>query len=196
MSGARAAIGLGVVLVWSACFVVIKASQGDVTPLLYGALRALLGDIPLLAVAAATGRLMPPPRLWQWLALLGLTNTTLGLAGMFLSVGLAGAAIPGVLANSQALLVAPFAARLFGERLTGARMPGLLLGIAGIGHQAYRVVGRRSSERSRSSRPPSPSSGQLPCSGRLGSSRASCSSASSGPRARPGSGTSWSETAS
>lgn len=128
----RTAVALVVILIWSACFVVIKASQADAPPLFYGGLRALLGGLPLLAVAASTGRFLPPPRSWGWIAVLGLTNTTLGLAGMFLSVGAVGAAISGVLANSQALLVAPFAAFLFGEILTRRRVVGLLLGILGI----------------------------------------------------------------
>jgi probable blue pigment (indigoidine) exporter len=128
----RTAVALIVVLIWSACFVVIKASQADAPPLFYGALRALLGGLPLLAVAAATGKFLPSPRSWGWIAVLALTNTTLGLAGMFLSVGAVGAAISGVLANSQALLVAPFAALLFGEILTRNRLLGLLLGITGV----------------------------------------------------------------
>ena len=128
----RTAVALVVILIWSGCFVVIKATQADAPPLFYGGLRALLGGLPLLAVAASTGRFLPPPRSWGWIAVLGLTNTTLGLAGMFLSVGAVGAAISGVLANSQALLVAPFAALLFGEILTRRRVVGLLLGILGI----------------------------------------------------------------
>lgn len=129
----RLAMALLVILIWSVCFVVIKASQAESPPLFYAALRALLAGFPLLAVAASTGRLLPPPRSWGWIAVLGLTNTTLGLAGMFLSVGTVGAAISAVLANSQALLVAPFAALLFGEALTRGRVVGLLLGIGGVG---------------------------------------------------------------
>lgn len=87
------AVALLVVLVWSACFVVIKASLGDAPPLLYAALRALLSGLPLLGLATLAGKLRPPAALWPWLALLGITNTTLGLAAMFLSVGLAGVAI-------------------------------------------------------------------------------------------------------
>ncbi|MFQ5911742.1 MAG: DMT family transporter [Nitrospinota bacterium] len=121
-----------VVLTWSACFVVIKASQADAPPLLYAALRAVIGGIPLLAVAAGTGRLLPPPRTWGWIALLGLTNTTLGLAGMFLSVRGAGATIPAILANSQALIVAPLAALLFHETLTIKRSFGVILGTIGV----------------------------------------------------------------
>lgn len=128
----RLAMAILVILIWSVCFVVIKASQAETPPLFYGALRALLGGFPLLAVAASTGRLLPPPRSWAWIVVLGLTNTTLGLAGMFLSVGAVGAAISAALANSQALLVAPFAALLFGEALTKGRIVGLLLGITGV----------------------------------------------------------------
>jgi drug/metabolite transporter (DMT)-like permease len=78
------------------------------------------------------GKLLPPPRSWGWIAALGVTNTTLGLSGMFLSVGAAGAAIPAVLANSQALFVAPFAMLLFGEALTAGRTAALLIGTGGV----------------------------------------------------------------
>ncbi len=127
------AMGLGVVLIWSTCFVVIKASGGDAPPRLYAGLRALVGGVPLLALAARRGVAFPPGRAWGWIVLLAVTNTTIGLGAMFLSVGLAGAALPSVLANSQALLVAPFAALWFGERLTPGRLAGLLLGFGGVG---------------------------------------------------------------
>ena len=128
----RMALGVITVLIWSACFVVIKASQGSAPPLLYAALRALVAGVPLLVVAASAGKLRPPAGSWAWIGALGLTNTALGLAGMFLSVGAVGAAIPGVLANSQVLLVAPFAALFFGEALSRGRVPGLLVGLSGI----------------------------------------------------------------
>jgi len=128
----QTAVALLVILIWSGCFVIIKASHADAPPLLFGAFRAFLGGLPLLAVAFAMGKFLPPPDSWGWLLILGVTNTTLGLAGMFLSVGAIGAAIPSVVANSQALFVAPFAAFLFGEVLTRDRVAGLLLGTAGV----------------------------------------------------------------
>ena len=128
----RMALGVITVLIWSACFVVIKASQGSAPPLLFAAFRALVAGVPLLLVAAAAGKLRPPPGHWTWIGALGVTGTTLGLAGMFLSVGVIGAAIPGVLANSQALLVAPFAALFFGEALPRGRVLGLLVGLSGV----------------------------------------------------------------
>lgn len=91
-----------------------------------------MGGAPLLAVSAGAGRLLPPARSWVWIGILGLTNTTLGLAGMFLAVERAGSAIPAVLANSQALIVAPFAALLFQEFLSARRGFGVILGLTGI----------------------------------------------------------------
>jgi drug/metabolite transporter (DMT)-like permease len=88
--------------------------------------------VPLL-LGAGTGRVLPGRREWGWIALLGATSTGLGFAGMFLSVGAAGAAIPGVVTNSQALLVAPFSALFFGEPLGRGRLLGLLVGVAGVG---------------------------------------------------------------
>lgn len=139
-------IALAVVLAWSVCFVVIKETEGAVPPLLYAALRALLGGVALLGVGGFVRRPLPAPgasawRTWSWIALLGLTNTTLGLAGMFLSVGDVGAALPGVLANSQVLLVAPLAALWFGESLTAPRWAGLLAGVAGLGLVMWGAAG-------------------------------------------------------
>ena len=125
-------LALVIILVWSACFVAIKASLGAAPPWSFAALRAMVAGITLLPLTAASGKLVPPVAAWPWIAALGLTNTTLGLAAMFLSVGLAGAALPSVLANSQALLVAPLAALLFKEPLSPSRFAALLIGITGV----------------------------------------------------------------
>lgn len=129
----RLVAALAVVIVNGACLVVIKASGAAMPPLRYAALRALLAGISLLLLEAAARRPLPPRREWGWVALLGATNTGLGFAGMFLTVGRAGATVPGLVANSQALLIAPFAALFFGEPLGAGRILGLLLGAAGMG---------------------------------------------------------------
>lgn len=123
---------LGVVLVWSSCFIAIKGLLGAAPPLLAAGARALVAALVLLPLAALEGRLVPRRPAWPWLVVLGLTNTTVGLAGMFLSVGLAGAALPAVLANSQALLVAPVAVWLFHEPLRARGVVGLIAGTAGV----------------------------------------------------------------
>lgn len=126
------AAALGVVLIWSSCFIAIKGLLSAAPPLLAAGSRALVAALVLLPLASLDERLIPPRSAWPWLVALGLANTTLGLAGMFLSVGLAGAALPAVLANSQALLVAPAAVWLFDEPLRMRGAVGLVAGIAGV----------------------------------------------------------------
>ena len=125
-------LALAVIAVWSACFVAIKASADSAPPWAFAALRALTAGATLLPLAGAARKLTLPPAEWGWIAALGVTNTTLGLSAMFLSVGLAGAALPAVLANSQALLVAPLAALLFGEPLSRLRFAALVVGVGGV----------------------------------------------------------------
>lgn len=121
-----------VILAWSACFVVIEASWGSAPPMAFAALRGLVAAVILLPLAGGTAKPPMDARAWGWIVALGLVNTTLGLAAMFLSVGLAGATLPGVLANSQALIVAPFAALLFREPLGPRRVAALAVGTAGV----------------------------------------------------------------
>ena len=125
-------LALLVILVWAVCFVLIKAGLREAPPVFSATLRALVAAVPLLLVATILGRLRAPRATWGWLVLLGLGNTTVGLAAMYLSVGRVGAAIPTVLANTQALLVAPFASVFFGEALTLQKMFGLLMGFGGV----------------------------------------------------------------
>ena len=125
-------LALIVVLVWGVCFVVIKGTLEAAPPLFSAALRGLVAGLPLVLVAALTGRLNVPAHTRGWLTLLGLGNVTLGLGAMYISVGPAGSAIPSVLANAQALIVAPLAILFFGESLTWRKLAALSLGFIGV----------------------------------------------------------------
>ncbi len=125
-------LALVVVMIWGACFVVIKGTLEAAPPLFSAALRGLVAGLPLALVSAIMGRLRVPTDTWGWLILLGLSNVTLGLGAMYLSVGPAGAAIPSVLANTQTLIVAPFAIIFFGESLTWRKLVALSLGFIGV----------------------------------------------------------------
>ena len=131
-SWAQQLTALLLVLVWAACFVIIKAGLSEAPPLFTSALRSLVAAAPLVMVSVMLGRLAAPKDAWGWLVLLGLASTALALGSMYLAVRHAGAAIPSVLANTQALLVAPFAARFFGEPLTREKIVALLLGFGGV----------------------------------------------------------------
>lgn len=111
---------------------VIRATQGDVPPFLFAGARACLGGGVLLLVARSARRLRPPSWSWGWILLLAASNIALGLGGMFASVRQAGAALSGILANSQALVVAPLAALFFGEKLGIERLAALVIGVGGV----------------------------------------------------------------
>ncbi|HEY3304198.1 MAG TPA: DMT family transporter [Candidatus Binatia bacterium] len=121
-----------VVMVWGVCFVVIKATLGNSPPLFSAAARGLVAGLPLVLVSALMGRLKVPADTWGWIILLALGNVTLGLGAMYISVGPAGSAIPSVLANVQALIVAPFAVLLFAETLNWKKLAALSFGFIGV----------------------------------------------------------------
>jgi len=125
-------LGVLMVLTWSTCFIAIRGTTEAAPPLLYASLRALVAAAALISLATISHRLIPPRDAWLGLLLLAATSTTLGLAGMFLSVRLAGAALSSVLANGQALLVAPAAAWLFGEKLSIWHLLGIGIGFVGV----------------------------------------------------------------
>jgi drug/metabolite transporter (DMT)-like permease len=125
-------VGFAVVLVWSSCFVAIKASSMGGFPMTYAAARASLAAVALVIVALARGRFWPPVGTWGWLAMSGLSGTALAFIGMFGGEAAGGAAIPGVLAGSQALFVAPLAAIFLKEHVSARRGLALLLGFIGM----------------------------------------------------------------
>ena len=63
---------------------------------------------------------------------LGITSTTIAFAAMFLSPGLAGAAIASVLGNSQPIFAVALAVPLLGERMTPGKQVALVLGTLGV----------------------------------------------------------------
>ena len=126
-------LGGAVVLVWSTCFVTIKISASGLPPLTFAAARALLAAFALLAVTVVKGGgIMPPSGSWPLLALSALTGTSLAFWGMFGSVPIEGTAIPSILGNSQALIVAPLATIFLGERHSATRWLGLFAGFLGL----------------------------------------------------------------
>ena len=126
------ALGIGVVLVWSTCFVTIKLTSPGNGPLTFAASRALLAGLVLLLLSTVRGCVKPPPNTWPWLALSALTGTSLALWGMFGSVPIEGSVIAGILGNSQAILVAPLAVIFLKEGQSVWGWAGLGIGFLGL----------------------------------------------------------------
>ncbi len=132
-AGARVLIVLGLMGIYSVCFVAIKAGLAYAPPLLFGGLRALIAGLALLIVMAAWRQpLFPEREHWPRIVALGLTATTLAFGAMFLSPGRTGAGIASVLANLQPLFVIVLAAIFLGERMTTGKWAALGLGLLGV----------------------------------------------------------------
>ncbi|MBY0412692.1 MAG: DMT family transporter, partial [Bdellovibrionales bacterium] len=131
-------IGIGVVLIWSTCYITIKLTSTGNQPLTFAATRALLAGIVLLILSTMRGCVKPPRNSWPWLTISAFTGTSLALWGMFGSVPIEGSMIASILGNSQAILLAPLAVIFLKEKprmwrwiFLGIGFLGLLLVIVG-----------------------------------------------------------------
>lgn len=130
----RGLIMLGLVLIYSVCFVAIKAGLAFAPPLYFGGIRALVAGLALLVVLLAVrGPLLPSRQSWPWLLALAATATTITFGGMFLSPGRTGAGIASVLGNTQPFITIVLAALFLAEKITRGKLMVLLAGLIGVG---------------------------------------------------------------
>lgn len=125
-------LGIGVVLVWSTCYVTIKLAGHSDEPLTFAASRALFAGVVLFLLSFMRGCAIPPRNTWPLLVLSAFTGTSLALWGMFGSVPIEGSAIASILGNSQAILVAPLAFIFLREQQTLWRWINLGIGFFGL----------------------------------------------------------------
>jgi drug/metabolite transporter (DMT)-like permease len=117
-------------LSWSSAYPTAKLAIAVSPPMLFLGLRFLLAAAVLLAYAAARGE-MRGPIPWIGLTILGLLNQA-GYQGLFweaMRTDSAGMAV--VVGSLVPILTAACAGPLLGERLTLAKVAGLLLGLGG-----------------------------------------------------------------
>jgi drug/metabolite transporter (DMT)-like permease len=120
-------------LIYSVCYVMIKAGLAYAPPLLFGGLRTLIAGVALLGWAFLKHEpLIPSKKNWKGLLLLAFVGTTLVFGAMFLSPGLTSAGIASVLGNSQALITVALAVVFLGERLTPGKTAAIALGLSGV----------------------------------------------------------------
>lgn len=125
-------------LIYSVCYVLIKAGLAYAPPLLFGGLRTLIGGGTLLGYAFMRREpLLPSRTSWRGLLILALVGTTVVFGAMFLSPGLAGAGLASVLGNSQALIAVALATVFLGEELTTGKTVAIASGLTGVILVAY-----------------------------------------------------------
>jgi O-acetylserine/cysteine efflux transporter len=124
---------LALLLITAVCFVAIKAGLAHASPLLFAALRLLLGGAGLWLLLPLLGLpLLPPRRHWPWLIGLALSASAFAYGAMFVSPAFTGAGIASVLGNTQPLLLVGLGVWFLGERLSLVKVWALVLGLTGV----------------------------------------------------------------
>jgi drug/metabolite transporter (DMT)-like permease len=117
-------------LSWSSAYPTAKLAIAVSPPMLFLGLRFLLAALLLLAWAAVR-REFRPPTPWAALSILGLLNLA-AYQGLFWEAMRTDSASMAVVVGSLVpILTAAFAGPMLGERLTWAKLAGLLLGLSG-----------------------------------------------------------------
>ncbi|MQT11581.1 DMT family transporter [Rhizobiales bacterium Sp-1] len=120
-------------LLWSAAFAVAKVGIADCPPLILLGTRFILAGAMMLGLAFMTGGFKGMrTRDFAVLAGLGLVNNALYLGLTWCGMATLSSGYTAVVVSAAPLLTAVLAAPLLGERLTWAKLGGLLLGMVGV----------------------------------------------------------------
>ena len=122
-----------IIIVSSACYVLILRGLQSAPPFAFGGFRTILGGGTLLIFSWFSGHpIFPERRLWKWLPIIALTATTLTFGSMFLSPGFTGAGLASVLGNAQPVFIVLIAFMFLGERFSFQQFIAFGLVIVGI----------------------------------------------------------------
>lgn len=124
---------IAVCVIWGTTYLAIKVALETIPPFLMGGIRYLIAGTLLGGILVARGERLPPAREWGSLALLGFLMIALGNGGVnwaeqYLASGITAV----VIATSPFWMVAIDAMLPGGERLSGRKLTGLLVGFSGI----------------------------------------------------------------
>lgn len=116
-------------LTWSSAFPAAKLAIATAPPLIFLGLRFLAAALLLLGYAGWRGQLRQVP--WRRLMAMGLLNQA-GYQGLaWLAMGSVSAGLATIVTSLNPILVGVAAVPALGERMTGRKAAGLLLGFAG-----------------------------------------------------------------
>jgi drug/metabolite transporter (DMT)-like permease len=116
-------------LSWSSAFPAAKIAIHTAPPLLFLGIRFLAAATLLLGYAALRGQLRRVP--WATLMAMGLLNQA-GYQGLaWLGMGTVSAGLATIVTSLNPILVGVAAVAVLGERMTGRKLAGLLLGFLG-----------------------------------------------------------------
>lgn len=120
-------------VMWSSAFAVGKVGLGVAPPLLLLTLRFLGAGVLLVGLAWATGGLRGLGRRdLGWLAVLGVMNHSLYLGLSYMGMQTVSAGLTSIIIGAVPVATAVAAAVVLGERMTGRKALGLVLGLGGV----------------------------------------------------------------
>ena len=120
-------------VLWASAFVALKIALRFSPPLTVMSSRFLLAGAGMLVYARLRGARFPSTaREWAPIALIGVLNNALYLGTTSVTLQYISAGMGAVLASTNPLLLTLLAPWLLGERLTIARVAGLLTSFAGV----------------------------------------------------------------
>ena len=120
------------VIFWGSSFAVVKVGLGYSSPLLFAGLRSLTGGLAMILVAILWGGSPSLRRDWLVFLLLALFNVALFIGFQTYAIVYLPSGSAAVLVYLQPILVGLLAWPILGERLTVAKVVGLVLGFSGI----------------------------------------------------------------
>ena len=124
---------LSLCLIWGFNFVVMKLGNGVFSPVLFAALRFLVGSILLFAVAYYKKVVVPNKRDLKWYIVCGILQTTYFNLAIQISLNYISAGLTAVLTYSMPLFLSIMAHFFIpGEKLTTRKIIGLASGIVGF----------------------------------------------------------------
>jgi drug/metabolite transporter (DMT)-like permease len=120
------------VLFWGSSFAIVKVGLGYSPPVLFAGLRALIGGMAMALAAVLWGGTPNLRRDWPVFLLLALFNVVLFVGLQTYAIVYLPSGSAAVLVYLQPILVGLLAWPILGEKLTVAKVSGLLLGFSGI----------------------------------------------------------------
>jgi drug/metabolite transporter (DMT)-like permease len=133
-------------LAWGFNWTALKVALSEVPPWTFRSMCLGFGAAVLFAALRAGGqRLMVPSGQWRRLWLLALLNITSWNMLVAFGVGMIPSGRAAILAYTMPVWAVPLSVWLLGERITGAKLAGLALGLGGLGlllAESFAGIGR------------------------------------------------------
>lgn len=121
-----------ITVIWGYAWVLMKLSLNYMGPFTFSAFRFAVGSITLLLIVWVAKMGVPHKSMWKHLIILGVLQTSIVFLLVMYGLRFVDAGKSSVLLYSMPLWSSIFAAKFLGEKITPAKLTGLLIGMLGL----------------------------------------------------------------